>query len=120
MVVIERYDNGSIIRKYRDEMDEYRQKGEAFVFAVDPNSDDDSDNEASISEQSQESKDGPGDAEEGGDDDGVETQIDIVRGSASDEDDSNVRGLGSSCLNHLFIEFMPNSLRYIGCRTTEA
>ncbi|CAN6695854.1 unnamed protein product [Malus baccata var. baccata] len=62
MAVLEPYDNGSIIRKYRDEMDEYRQKGEAFVFAVDPNSDDDSDNEASISEQSQEGEDGPGDA----------------------------------------------------------
>ncbi|CAN6544621.1 unnamed protein product [Malus baccata var. baccata] len=74
MAVLERYDNGSIIRKYRDEMDEYRQKGEAFVLA-------------SISEQSQESED-PGDAEEGGDDDGVETQSDFVRGSASDEDDS--------------------------------
>ncbi|CAN6725328.1 unnamed protein product [Malus baccata var. baccata] len=88
MAVLERYDNGNIIRKYRDEMDEYRQKGEAFVLAVDPNSDDDSDNEASISEQSQESEDGPGDAEEGGDDDRVETQSDIVKGSASDEDDS--------------------------------
>ncbi|KAM1171006.1 hypothetical protein ACFX2G_021788 [Malus domestica] len=69
-------------------MDEYQQKGEAFVLAVDPNSDDDSDNEASISEQSQESEDGPGDADEGGDDDGVETQSDIVRGLTSDEDDS--------------------------------
>ncbi|KAM0965408.1 hypothetical protein ACFX2C_021321 [Malus domestica] len=58
------------------------------VFELDPNSDDDSDNEASISEQSQESEDGPGDADEGGDDDGVETQSDIVRGSTSDEDDS--------------------------------
>ncbi|CAN6711347.1 unnamed protein product [Malus baccata var. baccata] len=52
MAVLERYDNGSIIRKYRDEMDEYRQKDEAFVLAIDPNNDDDSDNEASISEQS--------------------------------------------------------------------
>ncbi|KAM0989574.1 hypothetical protein ACFX15_013003 [Malus domestica] len=88
MAVLMRYDNESIIRKYCDEMDEYQQKGEAFVLAVDPNSDDDSDNEASISEQSQKSEDGPGDAEEGGDDDGVETQSDIVRDSASDEDDS--------------------------------
>ncbi|KAM2504751.1 hypothetical protein PS1_038641 [Malus domestica] len=88
MVILERYDNGSIIRKYRDEMDEYRQKGEAFVLTVDPNSDDDSDNKASISKQSQESEDGPRDVEEGGDDDGVETQSDIIRGSASDEDDS--------------------------------
>ncbi|KAM1120877.1 hypothetical protein ACFX19_002670 [Malus domestica] len=69
-------------------MDEYQQKGEAFVLAIDPSSDDDSDNEASISEQSQESEDGSGDAEEGGNGDGVETQSDIVRGSASDEDDS--------------------------------
>ncbi|KAM1787106.1 hypothetical protein FF1_037270 [Malus domestica] len=58
------------------------------VLELDPSSNDDSDNEASISEQSQESEDGPGDAEEGADDDGVETQSDIVRGSASDEDDS--------------------------------
>ncbi|RXH93193.1 hypothetical protein DVH24_013769 [Malus domestica] len=87
MDVLERYDNESIIRKYHDEMDEYRQKGEAFIIAVDPSSDDDSDNEASISEQSQESKDGPGDAEECGDGDGVETQSDIVRGSTSDKDD---------------------------------
>ena len=88
MAVLERYDNGSIIRKYRDEMDEYWQKGEAFVLAIDPNSDDDSDNEASIGEQSQESEDGPGDAEEGSYGDGVDTQSDIVRGSALDEDDS--------------------------------
>ncbi|CAN6686500.1 unnamed protein product [Malus baccata var. baccata] len=77
-----------IIQKYRDEMDEYRQKGEAFVLAVDLNGDNDSDNEASISEQSQESEDGLGDAEEGGDGDRVETQSDIVKGSASDENDS--------------------------------
>ncbi|CAN6685964.1 unnamed protein product [Malus baccata var. baccata] len=51
MAVLKRYNNGSIIRKYRDEIDEYRQKGEAFVFVVDPSSDDDSDNKASISEQ---------------------------------------------------------------------
>ncbi|CAN6566775.1 unnamed protein product [Malus baccata var. baccata] len=62
--------------------------GEAFVLAVDPSSDDDSDNEACTSEQSQENKDGPGDAEEGDDNNGVETQSDIVRGSASNEDDS--------------------------------
>ncbi|CAN6555676.1 unnamed protein product [Malus baccata var. baccata] len=52
-------------------MDEYRQKGEAFVLTVDPSSDDDFDNKASINEQSQESEDGLGDAEEGGDGDGV-------------------------------------------------
>ncbi|KAM2096582.1 hypothetical protein ACFX1R_020205 [Malus domestica] len=80
MAVLRRYDNGSIIRNYRDEMDEYRQKGEAFVLAVDPSSDDDSDNEASISEQFHESEDDPGNAEEGGDGDRVETQSDIVRG----------------------------------------
>ncbi|RXH71008.1 hypothetical protein DVH24_015630 [Malus domestica] len=73
MAFLKRYNNGSIIRKCRDEMDEYRQKGEAFVLVVDPSNDDDSDNEASISEQFQKSEDGPGDAEEGGDGDGVET-----------------------------------------------
>ncbi|KAM2885130.1 hypothetical protein FF1_012145 [Malus domestica] len=69
-------------------MDEYLQKGEAFVLAIDPSSDDDSNNKASIGEQSQKSEDGPGDAEECGDDDGVETQSDIIKGSASDKDDS--------------------------------
>ncbi|CAN6710900.1 unnamed protein product [Malus baccata var. baccata] len=57
-------------------------------FLVDPSSDDDSDNEASISEQSQESEDSPGDAEEYGNGNEVETQSAIVRGSASDDDDS--------------------------------
>ncbi|RXI09269.1 hypothetical protein DVH24_033886 [Malus domestica] len=57
-------------------------------FLVDLSSDDDSDNEASIGEQSQESEDGLGDAEDGSDGDGVETQSDIVRSSALDEDDS--------------------------------
>ncbi|RXH71182.1 hypothetical protein DVH24_015804 [Malus domestica] len=56
MAILERYDNGIIIQN-----------------------DDESDNEASISEQSQESENGPRDAEEGGDDNGVETQSDIVR-----------------------------------------
>ncbi|KAB2634503.1 hypothetical protein D8674_038359 [Pyrus ussuriensis x Pyrus communis] len=88
MAVLERYDNGSIIQKYCDEMDEYRQRGEALVFAVDPCSEDDSDNEASVGEQSQKSEDGSGDTEDGGDGDVVETRSDIVRGSASDEDDS--------------------------------
>ncbi|RXI05374.1 hypothetical protein DVH24_006631 [Malus domestica] len=57
-------------------------------FLVDPSSDDDSDNEASIGEQSQESEDGLEDADECGDGDVVETQSDIVRGSTSYEDDS--------------------------------
>ncbi|KAB2632514.1 hypothetical protein D8674_028761 [Pyrus ussuriensis x Pyrus communis] len=55
-----RYDNGSIIQKYRDEMDEYRQRGEAFILVVDPSNEDDSDNKASVSEQSQKSEDGFG------------------------------------------------------------
>ena len=87
IAILELYDNGSIIQKYRDEMDEYRQRGEAFVLAVDPSNEDDSDNEASVGEQSQGSEDGSGDTEDGGDDDAVETQSDIVRGSASDEDE---------------------------------
>ncbi|CAN6677888.1 unnamed protein product [Malus baccata var. baccata] len=70
------------VSKVKGELDSALVEGEAFILAVDPNSDDDSDNEASISE------DGPGNAEEGGDGDGVEMQRYIVRGSASDEDDS--------------------------------
>ncbi|RXI00089.1 hypothetical protein DVH24_030579 [Malus domestica] len=88
MAVLERYDNGSSIRKYRDEMNEYLQKGETFVLAIDPSSEDDPDNETSISEQSHESDDGLGDAEGGGEGNEVETHSDIVRGSASNEDDS--------------------------------
>ncbi|KAB2611019.1 hypothetical protein D8674_019051 [Pyrus ussuriensis x Pyrus communis] len=81
MAVLKRYDNGSIIQKYR----------EAFVLAVDPSSEDDSDNEASVGEQSQESEDGSGDTEDGGNGDAVETQSDIVRCSTSNEDDSYLR-----------------------------
>ncbi|KAB2634719.1 hypothetical protein D8674_038167 [Pyrus ussuriensis x Pyrus communis] len=80
MAILERYDNGSIIRKYR----------KAFILAIDPSSEDDSNNEASVGEQSQESGDGFGDTEDGGNGNAVETQSDIVRGSASDEDDSYV------------------------------
>ncbi|KAB2595203.1 hypothetical protein D8674_030653 [Pyrus ussuriensis x Pyrus communis] len=120
MAILERYDNGSIIQKYRDEMDEYRQRGEAFVLAVNPSNEDDSDNEAN----------GSGDTEDGGDGDAVEMQSDIVRGLASDEDDSyfkperfsdrDVRELRPSCLNHLFIELIANGLHYIGCRMAVA
>ncbi|KAB2635073.1 hypothetical protein D8674_025607 [Pyrus ussuriensis x Pyrus communis] len=119
IVVLEHYDNGSII-----------QKGEAFILEVDPSSEDDSDNEASVDEQSQESEDGFGDTEDCGDGDAIETQSDIVKGLASDEDDSyfkperfndrDVRELGPSCLNHLLIELMSNGLHYIGCRMAVA
>ncbi|KAB2619948.1 hypothetical protein D8674_039435 [Pyrus ussuriensis x Pyrus communis] len=61
---------------------------------IDPSSEDDSDNEASVGEQSQESEDGFGDTEDDGDDDAVETQSDIFKGLASDEDDS-YSGLGT-------------------------
>ncbi|KAB2597326.1 hypothetical protein D8674_000246 [Pyrus ussuriensis x Pyrus communis] len=57
------------------------------VLEFDPSIEDDSDNEASVGEQSQESEDGSGDTEDGGDGDAVEMQSDSVRGSASDEDD---------------------------------
>ncbi|KAB2596043.1 hypothetical protein D8674_031493 [Pyrus ussuriensis x Pyrus communis] len=50
MTILERYDNKSVIRKYHDEMDEYRQRGETFVITVDASSEDDSDNEASVGE----------------------------------------------------------------------
>ncbi|KAB2612201.1 hypothetical protein D8674_041706 [Pyrus ussuriensis x Pyrus communis] len=60
MAILERYDNGSIINKYHEEMEEYRQKGENDL----------------------------GDVEDGSDGDRGETESDIVRGSTSDEDDS--------------------------------
>ncbi|KAB2628783.1 hypothetical protein D8674_033578 [Pyrus ussuriensis x Pyrus communis] len=44
---------------------------------IDPSSEDDSDNKASVGEQSQESEDGSRDTEDGGDNDAVETQSDI-------------------------------------------
>ncbi|KAM2227798.1 hypothetical protein ACFXTI_014571 [Malus domestica] len=117
MVVVGHYDNVNIIRKYRDEMDEYRQKGETFVLAVDPSSEDDSDNKASIGEQSQENEDGLGDAEDGGDDDGVETQNDIVKGSALDEDDSLCPFfyMYSGCTSLLFVWHVPYTLDVLVC-----
>ena len=75
MAILERYDDGSIIRKYREEIDEYRQKGETFVLTVDPSSEEESDDEASADEQTQQCEDDLGNAEDG---DGM--QSDIVRG----------------------------------------
>ncbi|RXH95512.1 hypothetical protein DVH24_008012 [Malus domestica] len=75
MAVLERYDDGKI--------DEYRQKGETFVLAVDPSSEEESDDEPSADEQTQQGEDDLEDAEDDGG-----TQSDIARGSTSGEDDS--------------------------------
>ncbi|KAM1034707.1 hypothetical protein ACFX2A_038951 [Malus domestica] len=69
--------------KYREEIDEYRQKGETFVLAVDPSSEEESDDEPSADEQTQQGEDDLEDAEDDGG-----TQSDIARGSTSGEDDS--------------------------------
>ena len=82
MAVLDRYDNGSILRKYRKDIDEYRQKGETFVLAVDPSSEEESGDEVSVDEQTQRGEDDLEDAEDGGG-----TQSDIVKGSSLDEDD---------------------------------
>ncbi|KAB2597751.1 myosin-10-like [Pyrus ussuriensis x Pyrus communis] len=82
MAVLECYDNGSIIQKYREEIDEYRQKGETFILAVDLNNEQESHNEASVDEQTQQGEDDLRDPEDGGG-----THSDIVKGSTSNEDD---------------------------------
>ncbi|CAN6571572.1 unnamed protein product [Malus baccata var. baccata] len=80
--VLNRYDNGSIIRKYHEVKYEYRQKGETVILAIDPSSEEESGDDASADERTQHGEDDIGDAEDGGG-----TQSDIIRGSTSDEDD---------------------------------
>ncbi|CAN6581957.1 unnamed protein product [Malus baccata var. baccata] len=88
MAILERYDDGSIINKYRKEIEEYRQKDETFALPFDPSSEKESEDKANVDEQTQQGENDPGDAEGGGDGDEGETQSDIVRGLNSDEDDS--------------------------------
>ncbi|RXI00125.1 hypothetical protein DVH24_030615 [Malus domestica] len=82
MAVLDRYDDGSILRKYHEDIDEHHRKGETFVLAVDPSSEDESDNEGSADAQTQHGEEDLGDA----DDDG-RTRSDTARGSASDENE---------------------------------
>ncbi|KAM2351932.1 hypothetical protein ACFXTH_006681 [Malus domestica] len=82
MDVLNRYDDGSVLRKYREEIDEHHRKGETFDLAVYSSSADESGDEASVDEQSHQGDDEFGDAENGG-----RTQSDMIRGSTSDEDD---------------------------------
>ncbi|KAM1519011.1 hypothetical protein ACFX1Z_021876 [Malus domestica] len=82
MAVLDRYDDGSVLRKYREEIDEHHRKGETFDLAVYSSSADESGDEASADEQSHQGDDEFGNAENGG-----RTQSDMIRGSTSDEDD---------------------------------
>ncbi|CAN6680697.1 unnamed protein product [Malus baccata var. baccata] len=82
MTVLDHYDDGSVLRKYREEIDEHHRKGETFDLAVYSSSADESGDEASADEQSHQGDDEFGDAENGG-----RTQSDMIRGSTSDEDD---------------------------------
>ncbi|KAM2930457.1 hypothetical protein COP2_037490 [Malus domestica] len=82
MAVLDRYDDGSVLRKYREEIDEHHRKGETFDLAVYSSSADESSDDASADEQSHQGDDEVGDAENGG-----RTQSDMIRGSTSDEDD---------------------------------
>ncbi|KAM1872507.1 hypothetical protein ACFX13_006456 [Malus domestica] len=82
MAVLDRYDDGSILRKYHEDIDEHHRKGETFVLAVDPSSEDESDNEGSADAQTQHGEEGLGDAEDDG-----RTRSDTARGSASDENE---------------------------------
>ncbi|RXH85825.1 hypothetical protein DVH24_014409 [Malus domestica] len=63
-------------------IDEHHRKGETFVLAVDPSSEDESDNEGSADAQTQHGEEGLGDAEDDG-----RTRSDTARGSASDENE---------------------------------
>ncbi|KAM1776851.1 hypothetical protein ACFX11_043595 [Malus domestica] len=82
MAVLDRYDDGSILRKYHEDIDEHHRKGETFVLAVDPSSEDESDNEGSADAQTQHGEEDLGDAEDDG-----RTRSDTARGSASDENE---------------------------------
>ncbi|KAM2295910.1 hypothetical protein ACFX1S_035647 [Malus domestica] len=80
MAVLDRYDDGSILRKYHEDIDEHHRNGETFVLAVDPSSEDESDNEGGADAQTQHGEEDLGDAEDDG-----RTRSDTARGSASDE-----------------------------------
>ncbi|KAM2169470.1 hypothetical protein ACFX1Q_038776 [Malus domestica] len=82
MAVLDRYDDGSILRKYHEDIDEHHRKGETFVLAVNPSSEDESDNEGSADAQTQHGEEDLGDAEDDG-----RTRSDTARGSASDENE---------------------------------
>ncbi|CAN6713087.1 unnamed protein product [Malus baccata var. baccata] len=82
MAVLDRYDDGSVLQKYREEIDEHHRKGETFDLAVYYSSADESGDEASADEQNHQGDDEFGDAENGS-----RTQSDMIRGSTSDEDD---------------------------------
>ncbi|CAN6544069.1 unnamed protein product [Malus baccata var. baccata] len=82
MAVLDRYDDGSVLRKYREEIDEHHRKGETFDLAVYYSSADESGDEASADEQSHQGDDEFGDAENGG-----RTQSDMIMCSTSDEED---------------------------------
>ncbi|CAN6572659.1 unnamed protein product [Malus baccata var. baccata] len=82
MAVLDRYDDGSVLRKYPEEIDEHHRKGETFDLAVYYSSADESGDEASADEQSHQGDDEFGEAENGG-----RTQSDMIRGSTSNEDD---------------------------------
>ncbi|KAM1287164.1 hypothetical protein ACFX2J_001118 [Malus domestica] len=82
MAVLDRYDDGSVLRKYREEIDEHHRKGETFDLAVYSSSANESGDDASADEQSHQGDDEVGDAENGG-----RSQSDMIRGSTSDEED---------------------------------
>ncbi|CAN6685494.1 unnamed protein product [Malus baccata var. baccata] len=82
MAVLDRYDDGSVLRKYREEIHEHHRKDETFDLAVYSSSADESDDEASADEQSYQGDDEFGNAENGG-----RTQSDMIRGSTSNKDD---------------------------------
>ncbi|KAM1821666.1 hypothetical protein ACFX14_023806 [Malus domestica] len=97
--VLDRYDDGSVLRKYREEIDEHHRKGETFDLAVYSSSADESGDEASADEQSHQGDDEFGDAENSG-----RTQ-NMIRGSTSIEDDTFC--MYSTCTSLLFVWHVP-------------
>ncbi|CAN6711594.1 unnamed protein product [Malus baccata var. baccata] len=85
MAIVERYHDGGIIDKYREEMEEHRRNGEPFILELDPSSDEESEDGASIDEQTQQGENGLRDADDG---DEGETHHDVIESSTSGEDDS--------------------------------
>ncbi|KAB2610827.1 hypothetical protein D8674_018859 [Pyrus ussuriensis x Pyrus communis] len=85
MAILDRYDGGGIIDRYCAEIEEHQQKGEQFILKLDPSSGDEFEDDTTVNEQTQQGKDGSGNAEDGDYGNGGETQHES---SASDEGDS--------------------------------
>lgn len=82
MAILEWYHDGGIIDNYRKKMEKHQWNGEPFIFELDPSNDEESKDGASVDEQTQQGKDGSGDAEDDSDGDGGETLHDVIESSS--------------------------------------